>query len=159
MLQIREHDFIHKSHLQVSTDLSEIHQVLEWFEQFQLQYLSKNKSTQVLLFRARIALAEGFTNAVRHAHQDVPQETPIDLEVLLFPDRLDLHIWDQGSAFNLTALLDTVEQQYPNPEEHDAHWGGTIFRRLSVDYGWNIQYCCPGSLDSDRNCLQIQMPL
>jgi serine/threonine-protein kinase RsbW len=159
MSNLKEQTLIQQSHLRVKTDLSEIHQVLEWFEQFQKQYLSKDKSTQVLLLRARIALAEGFTNAVRHAHQNVPQDTPIDLDALLFPDQLELRIWDLGQAFNLTALLDSVEQKYPNPEEHDAHWGGTIFRKLSVEYGWNIQYCCPEVSGSDRNCLHIQMPL
>ena len=153
MLNFPLANFIQQSYLQVKTDLDEIESVLTWFDQFKCESLSNE-----FILRAKIALIEGFTNAVRHAHQQQPKETPIDIYAFLYQHWLEIHIWDSGEPFDLESLLNTVEQQYPNPVEHEEHWGGTIFRKLSQDYGWIIQYNCPAMPQGDRNCLQIQMP-
>jgi serine/threonine-protein kinase RsbW len=153
MLHLPAPEFVQQSHLQVKTDLNEISLILDWFEQFQESYTSRE-----FILRARIALVEGFTNAVRHAHYQRSPDTPIDIYLFLFAHQLEIHIWDSGAAFDLIALLNTVEQQYPDPAKHHAHWGATIFRRLSVEYGWTIDYVRSVRPSGDRNCLQIQMP-
>ncbi len=154
MPNFKEQEYLRCIHLQVKTDLSEIDQILQWFEQ-----LKDEKLTHEFLLRAKIALIEGFTNAVRHAHQHRPVETPIDIEVYLCAQHLEIRVWDSGPPFDLAALLNQVEQQYPNPLEHYEHWGATIFRKLSLDYGWTIHYPSVALPQGDRNCLQIQMPL
>ncbi|MCC0175480.1 ATP-binding protein [Waterburya agarophytonicola K14] len=53
----------------------------------------------------RLALAEGFTNAVRHAHKNIPPEITIEIEVLLRRNYLEIRIWDYGSAFNLQEFI------------------------------------------------------
>jgi len=55
--------------------------------------------------QCRLALAEGFTNAVRHAHKNIPQEIPIVIEVLLRQNSLEIRIWDYGSAFDLKGFI------------------------------------------------------
>lgn len=86
--------------LQVNTDVSALTKVLEWFEQ-----LKDLSLPQEAWWACQLALAEGFTNAVRHAHKNLPVETPIQLEVTVFAGCLEFRIWDCGQAFDLNAKL------------------------------------------------------
>ena len=56
-----------------------------------------------------LIFAEGFTNVVRHAHQNLPPTTLIDLEVKLFDDYLEIRIWDRGQPFKLEAILHSID--------------------------------------------------
>jgi serine/threonine-protein kinase RsbW len=153
MLKTQDQDLIQHCHLRVNTDLNEIAQVLKWFEQFQYQQITAD-----LRLRAQIVLVEGFTNAVRHAHQYLSEDTPIDIDVNLFSRQLEICIWDHGEPFDFETFIDDVDADV-KPEEREAHWGGMIFRNLSLKYGWTIKYWCPAMSNDDRNCLIIQMPL
>jgi serine/threonine-protein kinase RsbW len=86
--------------LQVNSDLNALANVLEWFEQ--LQDLSLPTETW---FEFQLALVEGFTNAVRHAHKDLPVETLIQLEVIAFEERLEFRVWDCGLYFDFDAKI------------------------------------------------------
>jgi len=86
--------------LQVNTDLNALTKVLEWFEQL------KNLSLpNEVWWNFQLALAEGFTNAVRHAHKNLPVETPVQLEIIVFNGRLELKVWDCGPYFDFDAKL------------------------------------------------------
>jgi serine/threonine-protein kinase RsbW len=85
---------IQKIHLQVNTDLNELDQILQWFNQVELLPISK-----ILWCQCQLALVEGFTNAVRHAHKGLPLETPIELEVTVFKECLKIRIWDYGQPY------------------------------------------------------------
>ncbi len=87
-------------HLQLKTDLKTVAQVLWWVEQ--LDYL---RIPEAVLQQCKLATIEGFTNAVRHAHKNLPLETPIDLEITVFNERLEVNIWDMGEPFDLQAKL------------------------------------------------------
>jgi serine/threonine-protein kinase RsbW len=50
-------------------------------------------------------VSEAFTKAVRHAHKNLPIESPIDLEITVFNDRLEIKIWDRGEPFDFQAKL------------------------------------------------------
>lgn len=89
--------------LQVNTDVKALTQVLEWFEQ--LQDLSLPNE---VWWQFKLALAEGFTNAVRHAHKNLPVETPIQLEITVFNGRLELLVWDCGPHFDFDAKLKEI---------------------------------------------------
>lgn len=96
---------LHESHvqhisLQVNTDLNALTRVLEWFEQ--LKDLSLPNE---VWWKFQLALAEGFTNAVRHAHKNLPVETPVQLEIIVFNGRLELKVWDCGPYFDFDAKL------------------------------------------------------
>ncbi|MEG3877192.1 ATP-binding protein [Microcoleus sp. herbarium7] len=89
--------------LQVNTDISALTIVLEWFEQ--LKDLSLPKE---VWYQFQLALAEGFTNAVRHAHKNLPAETPIQLEITVFNGRLEFKIWDCGPCFDFEAKIEKI---------------------------------------------------
>ena len=86
--------------LQVNTDMNALTRVLEWFEQ--LKDLSLPNE---VWWKFQLALAEGFTNAVRHAHKNLPVETPVQLEIMVFNGRLELKVWDCGPYFDFDAKL------------------------------------------------------
>ncbi|MEG4252825.1 ATP-binding protein [Microcoleus sp. Pol10D4] len=60
---------------------------------------------EAVLQQCKLATIEGFTNAVRHAHKNLPIETPINLEITVFSERLEVKIWDMGEPFDLQAKL------------------------------------------------------
>jgi serine/threonine-protein kinase RsbW len=100
----QEHE-LHESHvqhisLQVNTDLNALTRVLEWFEQ-----LKDLSIPNEVWWKFQLALAEGFTNAVRHAHKNLPVETPVQLEIIVFNGRWELKVWDCGPYFDFDAKL------------------------------------------------------
>ena len=86
--------------LQVNTDLNALTRVLEWFDQ-----LKDLSIPNEVWWKFQLALAEGFTNAVRHAHKNLPVETPVQLEIIVFNGRLELKVWDCGPYFDFDAKL------------------------------------------------------
>lgn len=99
---------IQTGHFRTKTDLKDLDRVLEWFEQFQ----SNNDCLipENIWLQCQLALVEGFTNAVRHAHRQSPPETPIDIEVTLFIDWLEISIWDSGPGFDISNWLKRMPQ-------------------------------------------------
>jgi serine/threonine-protein kinase RsbW len=86
--------------LQLNTDIKAVAQVLSW-----LQQLDPLPIPETVLHQCKLAVVEGFTNAVRHAHKNLPRETPIELEITVFNDRLEIKIWDRGEPFDFQAKL------------------------------------------------------
>ncbi|MEG3917870.1 ATP-binding protein [Microcoleus sp. T3_A4] len=89
--------------LQVNTDVNALTQVLLWFEQ-----LKDISLPNEVWWNLQLALAEGFTNAVRHAHKNLPVETPVQLEIRVFKGRLELKVWDCGPCFDFNAKLKEI---------------------------------------------------
>jgi serine/threonine-protein kinase RsbW len=94
-----------KSTKQVPSDLKALDQVLSWFDQFSQPQISKK-----IWLQCQLALAEGFTNAVRHAHKELPKDTPVEIEVTLLPGCLEIRIWDWGPPFDLEGMLQRLGQ-------------------------------------------------
>lgn len=99
--------------LQVLSDLGELEKILYWFDQ-----LEKLPIPRDVWWKCRLALAEGFTNAVRHAHKDLPLETPIDLEITVSPSRIEIRIWDYGNPFNLVPKNQVSSGDEESPFSH-----------------------------------------
>lgn len=89
--------------LQVNTDMNALTRVLDWLEQ--LQDISIPNE---VWFQFQLALAEGFTNAVRHAHKNLPVETPIQLEITVFSGHWEFKLWDCGPRFDFDAKLQEI---------------------------------------------------
>ena len=89
--------------LQVNTDVNALTRVLDWFEQLQDVSIPKE-----IWFQFQLALAEGFTNAVRHAHKNRPVATPIQLEITVFNGLWELKVWDCGPRFDFDAKLTEI---------------------------------------------------
>jgi serine/threonine-protein kinase RsbW len=141
---------IYQSDLQVKTHLSEVSIALSWFEQFHRPPL-----TPQLWQQAKIALMEGLTNAIRHAHQDLSPMTPIDLQVKLSSHRLQILIWDSGAAFDLEKLFDSLHLPFADPLEREEQWGAVLLRKLRDKHNWSICYICPDNKGDKRNCMVI----
>ncbi|MBD2313950.1 anti-sigma regulatory factor [Desertifilum sp. FACHB-1129] len=134
---------LQQAYLTVKSDLSLLNQVQEWFEQFWEDNLQERVWPENQLYRLQLALAEGFTNAVRHAHHNLSPETPIDLELTLWEDRLEIRIWDRGQPFNPDGLTE------PEPGElREGGYGWFLLRRLAD----RVRY---ERYPDDRNCLSI----
>lgn len=133
-----------KSHLQVETDLKALTTVLEWLEKIALPLLPHD-----LWWQCRLILNEGFTNAVRHAHQHLPSGTPIDLEIKIFANSLEIMIWDRGQAFNLEEKLQSILQQHCDPLEAEGGRGLIFIHKLTDE----LRYI---RTPDHRNCLVMR---
>lgn len=115
-----------QDHLEVQSDLKLLNQVQQWFGNFCLQNFSKLSWSEAQLYRLNLALAEGFTNAVRHAHQTLPRETTINIDLALWSDRLEIRIWDRGKPFD----PDAIEEPKPGTLQ-EGGYGWFLLRRLA----------------------------
>ncbi|XHX76939.1 MAG: ATP-binding protein [Stenomitos frigidus ULC029] len=128
------------SQLQVRSTLDELSPVLDWFNQLHHPAIS-----QTVWMQCQTVLAEGLTNAVRHAHKGKPATTPIEIEVTIQERSLEIRIWDQGAAFDLAQRLAAV----PQTVSQDAIGGrGLLLLRHFAD---RLSYV----RTNDRNCLLI----
>src|SRR4028118_433805 len=89
-----------KLSFQLNTDIKAVAQVLSW-----LEGLDPLPIPEAVLHQCKLAVVEGFTNAVRHAHKNLPIETPIELELTVFNERLEIKIWDRGKPFDFQGKL------------------------------------------------------
>ncbi|PSR18632.1 anti-sigma regulatory factor [filamentous cyanobacterium CCP3] len=90
----------HTSQIETQTDPAALKSVLAWFDQFQAAPIPHN-----IWLQCQLALIEGFTNAVRHAHAGLPLTTPVRIAVAVSDRTIDIRIWDQGPGFDLSAML------------------------------------------------------
>lgn len=123
----------------MSTDLAALAQVLSWFDQF-----SHPPIPHVVWLQCQLILAEGFTNAVRHAHQGYPPDTSIEIEVSMFDHALEIRIWDQGAPFDLDAKLSSMPQGMDGQSEGGR--GLKLMKRMSDVLKYS-------RTSDNRNCL------
>jgi serine/threonine-protein kinase RsbW len=137
---------LQQSCLQVETDLNAVPEVLQWFEQFTSPLLPQQLGSQ-----CQLALVEGFTNAVRHAHHDLPPSTPINLELKLFARCLEMLIWDFGQPFDFQAKVQEAlcQKEHRDPLEQEGG-RGLIFIHQLMD---EVSYV---RLPDQRNCLMLR---
>ena len=127
--------------LQAETDLTELSRVLIWFTEFAQSILA-----EPLLMQCQTLLAEGFTNAVRHAHQSQAIDLPIEIEVTLSDTDITMRVWDYGQPFD---LLDKIKSL---PAQIDTHSAGGRGLRLIARIADGVGY---ERSEGDRNCLVI----
>ncbi|MEG3839488.1 anti-sigma regulatory factor [Microcoleus sp. herbarium14] len=130
-----------KAALQVNTGLSALDRVLSWFSQ-----LYEPRIPTSVWIRCQLALAEGFTNAVRHAHEGKPSDLPVDIEVAVCSESLEIKIWDSGAAFDLEQKIKEMSKKI-DPE---AEGGRGL--KLMKDIADSLSY---KRTADGRNCLSI----
>ena len=133
-----------RSHLKVTTDLKALTEVLQWFENLTQPLLAYE-----LWWQCQVALTEGFTNAVRHAHQQLAETTPIELEVKVFSHHIEMRIWDQGTFFNLEEKLQSILKHHSDPLEREGGRGLILMKKLTDD----LDYIRTAD---HRNCLVMR---
>lgn len=119
--------------LSVCTDIYQLSKVQEWFEQFQ------GDIPRRVWIQCNLVLVEAFTNAVEHAHHQLPETTPIEIELTITDKSLELRIWDYGQPFDMESqIAKSRELHHDSVEIEDIPTGGrgliiaqTIADRLS----------------------------
>ncbi len=129
--------------LKVKSDLTVQAQVQQWFEHFCSKYISQKYSSNRRFYQLNLALAEGFSNAVRHAHQELPSDTIIEIELAINERQIEIRIWDYGKPFN----PDILEEPLPGTL-CEGGYGWFLLRRTADRVVY--ERCQDG-----RNCLLI----
>lgn len=115
-----------QAHLTVTSRLEELDTVQQWFGTLMNQLSGDLPWLGQQFDRLNLALAEGFTNAVRHAHAELPQSTPIELALSWQPERIEICIFDQGPPFNPDSLSE------PKPGAlREGGYGWFLMRKLA----------------------------
>lgn len=127
--------------LEFPTDLKALDQVLSWFQQIHQPSIPRK-----VWLQCELAMAEGFTNAVRHAHKGLPVDTPINIEVTLFPNSLEMRIWDCGPPFDLEQRLKQLSESV-NPHATGGR-GLAILQKIADRLSYT-------RTEENRNCLSI----
>ena len=125
----------------VKGDLQSLDYVLGEFDQLNQAWIPRKDWLQ-----SQLALAEGFTNAVRHAHCHLSSEVPIEVEIVLAQDRLVIRIWDQGPVFDMDGFLQGVDSMANRLAGHGQ--GLPILRKIAAELSYTRQ-------TDNRNCLLI----
>jgi len=130
-----------RANLQVNTDLNALTQVLAWFDQFNGPPIPSQTWLE-----CQLALVEGFTNAVRHAHRGRPTELTIDMEVAIAAKCIELRIWDYGEPFDMLGKIKSLPQEMDSTAEGGR--GLKLIQRIADFLSYTR------SAD-ERNCLLI----
>lgn len=132
-----------QAHLEVNSRLEVLTQVQHWFRSVCMSRDAENAWVKDYADRLVIALTEGFTNAVRHAHAELPPETTIDIDLSFAGSRFEIRILDHGCPFDPEGL------EEPKPGElRDSGYGWFLLRRLADKVTYQ-------RLQDGRNCLSI----
>lgn len=132
-----------QEHLVVNSRLEVLSQVQHWFKSVCMSCDAETAWARDYTDRLVIALTEGFTNAVRHAHAGLPPETTIKIDLSFGRDRIEIRILDYGKPFDPELL------EEPQPGELcESGYGWFLLRRLADQVTYQ-------RLQDGRNCLSI----
>ncbi len=132
---------LRKTDLKVPGNLKFLDRVLTHFD-----LINQSSIPRKVWLECQLALAEGFTNAVRHAHKQLPTERSIEIEIVVFETLVELSIIDYGPPFDLDACI----QSYSQGNQNDSGGGrGVILLHKIAD---RLSYF---RTEDDRNCLRI----
>jgi serine/threonine-protein kinase RsbW len=140
----KNNSLIKEFRLQVKTELTELEEVLVWFEKIAHPYLSPK-----CLWECKLSLAEGFTNTIRYAHKDLSPTIPIIIEVNVYSHTIEMKIWDVGPKFDLLEKLAQLEQQQYNPLEKESDRGLFFMKNLTDE----LNYI---RIADEQNCLILR---
>ena len=132
-----------QARLTVKSRLEELSGVQRWFRTLISRMSVDTPWIDDQFDQLNLALAEGFTNAVRHAHANLPENTPIDIELSVSSEELEIRIFDRGEPFDPDSLSD------PQPGVlREGGYGWFLLRRLAD----RVSYDC---VQDQLNCLSI----
>ncbi len=152
---------LRQTQLSVDSNLEALSSVQQWFRVFFSQLVKESPWLIDQFDPLNLALAEGFTNAVRHAHANLPSTTPIEIEILAQKlgaknncetDSIEIRIFDQGDPFDPSSLSE------PKPGSlREGGYGWFLLRRLAdqVTYDCVVRDLSLTSVPPQRNCLRI----
>ncbi|MBE9207785.1 anti-sigma regulatory factor [Nostoc sp. LEGE 06077] len=129
----------HKICLKVNTDLNASSEILSWFEQINQTLMINQK----IWWQCQTLLIEGFANIVEHAHNNLPRETPIEIEVCLSNQQIEIRIFSQGKPFDLEKELRETSELEDNDQERGRGLKimSAIADKLSYERTTDNRYC------------------
>jgi serine/threonine-protein kinase RsbW len=132
-------------YLSMESDLSGLQKIIPWFEYHCAELLS-----QAIFLPMQIILIEGFTNAVKYAHLNLPTETPIEVFVDIFENLIEIRIWDYGSTFDLEKQLQLeIKMNAEDSLKHESHRGLLLMDSLTDELDYIRE-------NEERNCLVMR---
>ncbi len=135
-----------KTELHIPSDLKFQEVVENWILNAIKIELKDVENWDKLSGRIKLALAEAFTNVVRHAHKENPQ-LPVLLRLEIENNHLCLEIWDYGQGYDMS------NYNPPDPESKQlGGYGWLIINRLMDKVEYNLQV-------DGRNCLTLEIHL
>ena len=127
--------------IHVNTDLSELSKVLDWFQGLHQESVNAEDWMQ-----CQIALAEGFTNVVRHAHQSLPPQTLVEIDLNFYPNHIEMQIWDSGPPFS---LMEQIGQYTASITDASTSGRGLmLLQKIANELDYK-------RVDQTRNCLSL----
>lgn len=133
--------FLKKIQFKVDSNLQALESVLSQFNQIYDDFIPNQD-----WLKCKLALAEGFTNAVRHAHKELSTEIQITIEAVLKPKTLEIYIWDWGDPFDLNEY---IEEKSSNNNNWLGSGRGVAILTQIAD---RLEYC---PIENKGNCLLI----
>ncbi len=134
-------ELIKKTMRQFPSDINALDKVLSWFEEMNRPFIP-----QKVWLQCQLALAEAFTNAVRHAHKNCSPDVTVEIEVTLLPQYLEIRIWDFGLPFDLEKQLKNVPETVN--EKAEGGRGLRILHQIADELSYT-------RTDRNRNCLLL----
>lgn len=125
----------------VKSNLKALDEVLGNFDNINQPWIPKKDWLQ-----CQLALAEGFTNAVRHAHKNINTDVLVEIEIKLTSESLEIRIWDSGPFFDLENFLQTKSNEDNRFAGHGQ--GLPILQKIAAQLSYQ-------RTDDGRNCLLI----
>lgn len=127
--------------LQQRTELTDSTNVLHWLELTLKPLIPKE-----IYWQCQVALIEAFTNIVRHAHQNLPPSTPIEIQIDLYQHYLEMSIWDSGEPFDLFQYLQSLNPSQSQSLEKEEGRGLWLIYQLMDELEQK-------RVNEERNCL------
>ena len=112
--------------LDVRSEINALDEVLNWFILIVEKHLPQKCGWQ-----CQLALAEAFTNTVRYAHKDLPESTPISIELNLLPNTAEIRIYDYGEPFDLQGKLRSLKLMKEDLLERESDRGLLFIQKLT----------------------------
>ena len=104
---------INKIQLQINSGITDSEQVLAWFDQLNQPLVI----SEDIWWQCQTLLQEGFMNIFEHAHKNLPNDTPIDIEAARLDTSIEIRIWSYGERFNMEAKLQEIDELEANDGE------------------------------------------
>lgn len=128
-------------YFEVESDLFCLDKVLAEFSKINESWVKKKDWLE-----CQLALAEGFTNAVRHAHKNLSKDTLITIEIILTRTEITIQIWDYGLPFDLESFTSTLKDK--NDELSTGGRGIEILQKIADKLSYS-------RTKDNRNCLLL----
>jgi len=134
-------NYLQTSKLQVESKLAALNDVLSWFDSLKIDAIDNRTWLEL-----QTIVGEAFDNVVSHAHQDLSENKPIELEISILSQSIVFKIWDYGKEFDLEAQ----RRQRTGEIDPEAESGRGIFLLEELS-----DYSSYTKLPDGRNCLLV----